>query len=186
MDSPSRRVVINVGGVRYETYASTLLTFPATKLASLAEGDPSKAGNYDPQHKEFFFDRNPKVFGFILDYYRTKHLHCSDDTCSSVLMEEMDFWEVRSTQLCHCCWLKMNSNVQAMEDFSSWNDAAQTEETGRTNLSWRQRWQPIVWNLFQMPYSSLAAMVNDQNNQDTPIMYEIMIFIGLRAFPSLT
>ncbi|XP_072275356.1 voltage-gated potassium channel KCNC1-like [Pyxicephalus adspersus] len=159
MDSSSKHVVINVGGVRFETYASTLLAFPGTKLASLAEINPDEASNYDPRHNEFFFDRNPKVFGYILDYYRTKHLHCSDNICRAVLLEELTFWELSSTQLSHCCWLKISNKSQVLEDFSSWYETAQNDEqlllqTDRADYSWRGRWQPKVWNHFQMPYST--------------------------------
>lgn len=163
MDSSSRRVVINVGGVRFETFASTLLTFPGTKLSTLAELSPSETGNYDPQRNEFFFDRNPEVFGYILEYYRTKHLHCSGNMCRAVLMEELAFWEVSFAQLSHCCWLNIYNKSQAMEDVSSWDQMGPSDEpillqTDRVDRSWRGRWQPKVWNLFHKPYSSLAAM----------------------------
>ncbi|XP_068095701.1 voltage-gated potassium channel KCNC1-like [Hyperolius riggenbachi] len=164
MDSSSRRLVINVGGIRFETYASTLLSFPGTKLSALAELPPNEVGNFDHQRNEFFFDRNPKVFGYILDYYRTKHLHCSDNMCKALIVEELNFWELNTSHLSHCCWLKINNKSQVMEEFSSWEEATQIEEqqfpinTGRIDYSWRGRWQPRIWNLLQNPYSSLASM----------------------------
>ncbi|XP_071984050.1 voltage-gated potassium channel KCNC1-like [Engystomops pustulosus] len=163
MDTPDRRVVINVGGVRFETYARTLQSFPGTKLASLAMPDPGDSMDYDPQQNEFFFDRNPKVFGYILDYYRTKHLHCSDNMCRSVLMEELSFWEISYLQLSHCCWLKINTKSRDLEDFMSWEGTAENEkknqlgQTGNIDYSWRGRWQPKVWPLFDKPFSSLAS-----------------------------
>ncbi|XP_075037643.1 voltage-gated potassium channel KCNC1-like [Mixophyes fleayi] len=164
MDPSSRRVVINVGGVRFETYASTLQSLPGTKLANLSEQTPCNVNDYDPQRNEFFFDRNPKVFGYILDYYRTKHLHCPDNMCKSVIMEELSFWEVSRSHLSHCCWLKMNNKSRDLEDFISWDDSIQNDQQqllcnpSRVDYSWRGRWQPKVWSLFEKPYSSLASM----------------------------
>ncbi|XP_040190864.1 potassium voltage-gated channel subfamily C member 1-like [Rana temporaria] len=164
MDSSSRRVVINVGGVRFETFASTLLTFPGTKLSALAEPSPGESGNYDPQRGEFFFDRNPEVFGSVLDYYRTKHLHCSGNMCRAVLLEELAFWGVSFARLSHCCWLNIYSKSQAVEDVSSWDQAGPSDEQillqtgGPRDRGWGGRWRPKVWNLFHKPRSSLAAM----------------------------
>ncbi|KAM4722703.1 voltage-gated potassium channel KCNC1-like [Rhinophrynus dorsalis] len=163
MDGSNRRVILNVGGEKFETYASTLQTFPRTKLANLAEPLACGGTNYDPKCNEFFFDRNPKVFGYVLDYYRTKRLHCSDDICRSVLMEELDFWEVSSTKLSHCCWLKMNNKASDLEDLNAW-DVIQSDQqqllvqTDRVDYSWRARWQPKIWSLFENPLSSLLSM----------------------------
>ena len=61
------RVVLNVGGIRHETYQTTLKKIPATRLSRLT---PSLA-NFDPLLNEYFFDRHPGVFSMILNYYRT-------------------------------------------------------------------------------------------------------------------
>ena len=52
------RVVINVGGIRHETYQATLKKIPATRLSRLS---PAQS-NYDPLLNEYFFDRHPAVF----------------------------------------------------------------------------------------------------------------------------
>lgn len=60
-------VIINVSGYRYETRASTLARFPDTLL-----GNPLKRREfYDEETKEYFFDRNRKTFGAILEFYQT-------------------------------------------------------------------------------------------------------------------
>lgn len=65
MDSENR-VVINVGGIRHETYKATLKKIPATRLSRLTEA----LANYDPILNEYFFDRHPGVFAQVLNYYR--------------------------------------------------------------------------------------------------------------------
>ena len=60
------RINLNVGGIRFETYKTTLKKIPATRLSRLTE----QLANYDPVLNEFFFDRHPGVFAQILNYYR--------------------------------------------------------------------------------------------------------------------
>jgi hypothetical protein len=54
MDAENR-VVLNVGGIRHETYKATLKKIPATRLSRLTEA----LANYDPILNEYFFDRHP-------------------------------------------------------------------------------------------------------------------------------
>lgn len=66
MDAENR-VVLNVGGIRHETYKATLKKIPATRLSRLTEA----LANYDPILNEYFFDRHPGVFAQVLNYYRS-------------------------------------------------------------------------------------------------------------------
>jgi hypothetical protein len=61
------RVLLNVGGLRYETTRSILKKIPATRLSRLTEA----LANYDPITCEYFFDRHPGVFSQIINYYYT-------------------------------------------------------------------------------------------------------------------
>jgi len=55
------RVIVNVGGIRHETYKATLKKIPATRLSRLTEA----LANYDPILNEYFFDRHPGVFAQV-------------------------------------------------------------------------------------------------------------------------
>jgi len=71
------RVIVNVGGIRHETYKATLKKIPATRLSRLTEA----LANYDPILNEYFFDRHPGVFAqvnisYILQYTRYAHRDC--------------------------------------------------------------------------------------------------------------
>lgn len=89
------RVVLNVGGIRHETYKATLKKIPATRLSRLTEA----LANYDPVLNEYFFDRHPGVFGQILNYYRTGKLHYPTDVCGPLFEEELEFWGLDSNQV---------------------------------------------------------------------------------------
>ena len=68
--SVSNRIIINVGGVKYETFKSTLRSIPDTRLSWITEAQGHNP-DYDPATGEFFFDRHPGIFNMILNYYRT-------------------------------------------------------------------------------------------------------------------
>ena len=53
MIDSENRVIINCGGIRHESYKTTLKKIPATRLSRLTEA----LANYDPVLNEFFFDR---------------------------------------------------------------------------------------------------------------------------------
>jgi potassium voltage-gated channel Shaw-related subfamily C protein len=56
--SMDERIVLNVGGIRHETFQATLKRIPATRLSRLT---PSQS-NFDPLLNEYFFDRHGIVF----------------------------------------------------------------------------------------------------------------------------
>ncbi|KYO38340.1 potassium voltage-gated channel subfamily C member 1-like [Alligator mississippiensis] len=163
MEGAKEKIILNVGGIRHETYCSTLRTFPGTKLCRLTEPHAHSMYEYDSSTKEFFFDRSAELFGYVLNYYRTKHLHCPADTCRSVLEEELAFWEISDAQLAPCCWLKLNNKERQPEEFNMWdeNELADDQclivQMERRDFSWRARWQPKIWAIFEKPYSSLGA-----------------------------
>ncbi|KAH0630887.1 hypothetical protein JD844_004215 [Phrynosoma platyrhinos] len=164
MKPAQEKITLNIGGVRYETYPSTLQTFPGTKLCHLTEPQACASLDYDPHLKEFFFDRNANLFEEVLNYYRTKHLHCPEEVCKSVLEEELAFWGIQEAVLAPCCWQKVKKAEMQEEEHKVWDEEEEEEETqalfnqteGRRR-SWKARWQPKIWALFEKPHSSLSA-----------------------------
>ncbi len=74
------RITLNVGGIRFETYKTTLRKIPATRLSRLTEA----LANYDPVLNEYFFDRHPGVFAQILNYYRSEEGRGERQRCQTV------------------------------------------------------------------------------------------------------
>ncbi|XP_015668206.1 potassium voltage-gated channel subfamily C member 3-like [Protobothrops mucrosquamatus] len=157
------KIFLNVGGLRYETYASTLQVFPGTKLCRLTEPQAAATFDYDPDTKEFFFDRSSYLFEEVLNYYRTKELHCSDLICKSVLDEELAYWELGDTPLAPCCWQKLTIAEGQKEEYGipeeNQEAAGLLEQAGRNQSAWRGRWQSRIWTTFEKPFSSLSAKV---------------------------
>ncbi|XP_074057266.1 voltage-gated potassium channel KCNC1-like [Macrotis lagotis] len=159
MEGSGERLVLNVGGVRYETYHSTLRAFPGTRLYQLTE--PPMGGTLA---REVFFDRSPHLFGYVLGYYRTRQLHCPPDICRAVLEEELAFWGLADAPLAPCCWLKLSGGDGRAEDFHAWEESELGEEQGllgpiESPNSTRAQgtWKPWLWTLLNQPCSSLAG-----------------------------
>lgn len=100
--SSDDRLKINVGGRIFETYVSTLRKYPHTLLGTMLHPrnahllGSSKAG---PDGKlsadaELFFDRNPRLFEVILDFYRTSQIHRPPDVSWEMLQEELSFFQI--------------------------------------------------------------------------------------------
>ncbi|XP_051236663.1 potassium voltage-gated channel subfamily C member 1b isoform X1 [Dicentrarchus labrax] len=179
------RIVINVGGIRHQTYRSTLRTLPGTRLSWLAEPDAPNHFDYDAKIEEFFFDRHPGVFAHILNYYRTGKLHCPADVCGPLYEEELAFWGIDETDVEPCCWMTYRQHREAEEALDSFGgggllDLATDDQEpepehaeddvdemtrrlaqgdcpdARSGSLW-SRWQKYVWALFEDPYSSKYA-----------------------------
>uniref|UniRef100_A0A1I8QE46 BTB domain-containing protein n=2 Tax=Stomoxys calcitrans TaxID=35570 RepID=A0A1I8QE46_STOCA len=170
MDSENR-VVLNVGGIRHETYKATLKKIPATRLSKLTEA----LANYDPLLNEYFFDRHPGVFAQVLNYYRTGKLHYPTDVCGPLFEEELEFWGLDSNQVEPCCWMTYTQHRDTQETLAVLDrldldtEKPSEEELARKfgfeedyykgTLSWWQEMKPRIWSLFDEPYSSNAAKI---------------------------
>ncbi|XP_055709150.1 potassium voltage-gated channel protein Shaw-like isoform X2 [Phlebotomus papatasi] len=169
------RIILNVGGIRYETYKATLKKIPATRLSRLTEA----LANYDPVLNEYFFDRHPGVFAQILNYYRTGKLHYPTDVCGPLFEEELEFWGLDSNQVEPCCWstYSIHRDTQttlAIIDKLDLDNEKPTEEQiarlfgfeealARGELNCWQKLKPKIWALFDEPSSSMGAKVKPNN-----------------------
>lgn len=183
------RVTLNVGGIRYKVYKSTLRKIPATRLSRLTES----LANYDPTTNEYFFDRHPGVFAQILNYYRTGKLHYPTNVCGPLFEEELDFWGLDANQVEPCCWMtytvyrdtqetlaildRLDTNV----DLDTINDEFLADKFGygeqfrRGALNHWQRLKPKIWLLFDEPYSSCLAKI-------IAIISVFFIFVSTASF----
>ncbi|VDD85823.1 unnamed protein product [Enterobius vermicularis] len=173
MDS-EYRVIINVGGVRHETYKHTLKKIPATRLSRLT----TNTANYDPVLNEYFFDRHPGVFAQIMNYYRTGKLHYPLDVCGPLFEEELKYWGLDANEVEPCCWMTYTQHRDTQEVLSTLDKLdIKIDEERKNNpeeiykrfgweddyynnsLSAWQKLKPKLWRLFDEPTSSVAAQV---------------------------
>lgn len=75
------RVIVNVGGRRFQTAVETLLKVPDTVLSELAR--THLATTRDQQIYEYYFDRSSDMFDHIVNYYRNGILHFPHIFCAA-------------------------------------------------------------------------------------------------------
>ena len=90
--NPNDKVVINIAGMRFETWCMTLNRFPNTLL-----GDPMKRQYYfDYIQNEYYFERHRESFESILYFYQSngRFLLRPDSVRSEVFFDEIVFFEL--------------------------------------------------------------------------------------------
>lgn len=125
----NKRVTINVGGIRYETYSNTLKLIPESRLASLSETN----SDYDPTKNEYFFDRHPGAFLAILNLFRTGKLHAPVDICGNLFHEELNFWGIKEDSIEPCCWTSYSQQRDADERLRKIMDKKDDNDGTRVN-----------------------------------------------------
>ena len=48
--------------------------------------------------RRYFFDRHPRTFNTILNFFRTGKLHVTDETPVLTLKEDLDYWGTKRKQ----------------------------------------------------------------------------------------
>ncbi|CAF3436759.1 unnamed protein product [Rotaria socialis] len=167
------RVILNVGGTRFETLKSTLKKLPATRLSKLTE----QLSYYDPILNEYFFDRHPGVFSQILNYYRTGKLHYPTNVCGPLFEDELSYWSLQREDVEPCCWMTYTKHRSTAETLSildsleldtvrsskqevlkkfGWDD---NYEYVQGRLPKYKKMMMITWQIFEEPRSSTVAKV---------------------------
>lgn len=85
-------ITLNIGGKKYETLRSTLITYPDTLLGRMFTSckDMTKDKN------EFFFDRDGELFTYILNYYRNGFIDYPYNVPINTFCAELQFWGISS------------------------------------------------------------------------------------------
>ncbi|XP_061162870.1 potassium voltage-gated channel subfamily C member 3-like [Saccostrea echinata] len=152
-------VKINVGGSVFETSAVTLSRYPNTLFGRLTK----QSKFYDSTRKSYFFDKNPNVFLSILDLYRTGTLHFPSFYCSTVIKQELDFWELSPNMLSDCClqqYIQSEADIQTTQKLRQTFEEYEldyTEEECRTSQV--KRILRKIWLTLEEPSSSRLAKV---------------------------
>lgn len=158
----SENIVLNIGGVRHETTLETLTSQPGTKLAN-----PEKLKkHYRTGTKEYFFDRSPRLFDHILNFYRTGQLHISTSLCARELANELDFWGIDHNRISNCCWVGYRSQCASHESMRNFEKRRQRERRHERRVSLAEKptsWEKNrsrAWAVLNYPFSSKLATVS--------------------------
>jgi len=98
--SPSK-ITLNVGGKKFATAKSTLLNHKGSYFEVMLSGpwEPDKDG-------EYFIDRNPKLFGVILDFLRSGKINLMGWSQEDLQMleEDLDYYQIKISEILQIKW----------------------------------------------------------------------------------
>lgn len=173
---PDAKIILNVGGRRFVTWKNTLKRFPGTLLGS----EELVSRFYDKDKKEYFIDRDPHLFRYILNYYRCGKLHRSFEDCNASFEEELHFYGIRPHEIHDCCFDDDHEQENHEENKSSGmaSSCSSTNQRVKRNLIGRARnW---MWVLLEgeaeSGFTAFVGMV---------IVYIVGLFIILSIFTTV-
>ncbi|XP_075993731.1 delayed-rectifier potassium channel regulatory subunit KCNS3-like [Genypterus blacodes] len=115
---------VNVGGFKRRMKHDHLKRFPHTRLALLLGCSSREAilelcDDFIPSEMEYFFDRSPLFFRYILNFYLTGKLHLKEGLCVVSFSQEIEYWGIEERYLDSCCRYKFSKLKKLAEDHSS-------------------------------------------------------------------
>ncbi|KAM4522631.1 delayed-rectifier potassium channel regulatory subunit KCNS3-like isoform 2-T2 [Odontesthes bonariensis] len=174
------QVHLNVGGVRHEVNPDMLLRFPHTRLARLLHCQSEAAilelcDDYSPAEKEYYFDRNPRVFLCVLNFYHTGRLHMMEEFCVFSFSQEIEYWGIQELHLSSCCsnwyherkeyiedgdWdIRSDDQQQASLDSSFEELSALDKDLAKFKGAWCAEVRSYIWLRLEDPAHSTASKI---------------------------
>lgn len=146
---------LNICGTIFQCYSEILSRFKESKLASLHK----HTINYDSYRNEYYFDRNPIMFNYILDACRKGVIHLPKDMCGASFSEELKFWELSPSNVAPCCWEALYRNENDVSSMRKLSEYLQCDSADSHKLHGLQSWKKKLWLFLEEPSSSITALV---------------------------
>ncbi|KAM3600151.1 uncharacterized protein V6R79_018612 [Siganus canaliculatus] len=158
---------INVGGTMYQLPYRLAARYPKTRIGRLATyTDHSRkldlCDDYIVQSNEYFFDRDPKIFHNIFNFYRTGVLCIKNELCPRNFLEEINYWGVRIKNSQRCCRIsfeerqdELNEQLKIQRQLIAEVEIEENEASFHGMAFGPTR--RTIWNLMEKPFSSVTA-----------------------------
>lgn len=177
---PTETVIMNVGGVIFETYNDTLQRLSGTLMTNEQE----MASFYRKDKGDYFFDRDPDAFKVVINYLRTGELHVPASVCGPALKKEFQFWGVDELDIARCCWTQYNTwntqskSLEKLDKNRKYSMTTSEEELMKIESNY-QKFRAKIWNFLYDPGSSRGAKVIVVSRiKDFVLVEECSCFIG--------
>lgn len=171
---------INVGGFKQRMEHQVLKRFPQTRLGRLVCCSSKEAilelcDDFSPSEMEYYFDRNPRFFCYVLNFYLTGKIHLVDGLCVVSFVQEIEYWGIKERHLDLCCsnkyyeltalaehksWDQRSNELQLHGSASSVEELSASEEnTEMFEGSWCADVRRNIWIRLENPGYSTSAKV---------------------------
>ncbi|XP_052000627.1 potassium voltage-gated channel subfamily V member 1 [Xyrauchen texanus] len=161
-DEPLDFFIINVGGSRYLLSQEFLASHPETRLGKLALSTRDSildlCDDADFLENEFFFDRNSQTFQYIMNFYKTGHLHVREELCVISFLQEIEYWGIDELRIDSCCRDKYYRRKEMKESLDVHKEAEtmDNEEEDFTGVLCQDLRQRLL-DVMEKPDSSKVA-----------------------------
>ncbi|CAF0808340.1 unnamed protein product [Didymodactylos carnosus] len=176
----NNRVILNVGGVRHEVLWRTLNRLPNTRLGRLSKAVThdeimKSCDDYDLNDNEYFFDRHPRSFTSVINFYRTGKLHLVDDVCVISFHDDLLYWDIDEYYLELCCQNKYHQKKEhVLEEMKKELELLKVkDEDNIGKYKFCPSIRKNIWDLMENPHTSTAARI---------ITFVSIAFIVLSSF----
>lgn len=107
---------------------------------------------FDKNKNEYFFDRDPDLFTYIIQFYRKGALHYPEDECACCFAGELDFFGIVSNSFSDCCYEIFQEKHEEFEDYQKRHAKPTGEEFVPKTI--RQK----MWKLFEDPGQNVFGL----------------------------
>ncbi|XP_068745305.1 potassium voltage-gated channel protein Shal-like [Montipora capricornis] len=147
------RIVVNVGGTKYEIAKKNLEKFPDTLL-----GSERKKYFFDKKRMEYFFDRDPVIFKNIAEFYRVGSFHVSSTStaCMEAVLDELTFFGIPQHMVSDCCCEHIIMGDEELEKKRKEMEAIESKQA-REYMLWTPREK--LWEFLTNTKSSKVSAI---------------------------